>query len=144
MIVLDTGLIFAVYNEDDQNHANAINIFKSIFQGKYAQPVLLDYVYDELMTLIYIRTKTFDLCKEISELLHEFISKGNITFVHTPSEIFWKANQIFINQEINNQKRFLSFTDAIIGAMSDWLNASFIGTFDSQFHRFKVKVIPEL
>ena len=141
MIILDTGLIFAVYNEDDKNHDVAKNIFKSIFEGDYAQPVLLDYVYDELMTLTYIRTKRFELCKEISGLLNEFIKKSRITFVHTPSEVFWMANQIFIDQKIQVQKRFISFTDAIIGAMSDWLNASFIGTFDTQFHQFKAKII---
>lgn len=143
MIVLDTCLIFAVYDADDQNHEIAKSIFKRIFKGDYAQPVLIDYVYNELLTLTYIRTKRFNLCKEISELLNDFISKKRITFIHTPSEIFWKANQIYLGQTIQGQKRFLSFTDSIIGAMSIWLNAPFIGTFDTQFHRFPAQIISQ-
>ncbi len=143
MIVLDTCLIFAVYDEDDKNHGIAKSIFRRIFKGEFAQPILLDYVYNELLTLIYIRTKKFDLCIKLSGLLNNFISKKRITFLHTPSEIFWKANQIFLDQKIQEQKQFLSFTDAIIGTMSDWLNATYIGTFDSQFHRFKAQIIYE-
>ncbi|MHA1521613.1 MAG: PIN domain-containing protein [Promethearchaeota archaeon] len=141
MIVLDTCLLFAVYDVDDQNHEIAKSIFKRIFKGDYAQPILIDYVYNELLTLTYIRTKRFDLCVMISQLLNDFISKNRISFIHTPSEIFWKANQIFQDQKIRKQKDFLSFTDSIIGAMSNWLNATFIGTFDNQFHRFRAQII---
>ena len=141
MIVLDTCLIYANYDEDDPNHKLSRSIFKRIFKGEYAQPVILDFVYDELLTLTYMRTKNFELCIQISNLLQDFIENKIITFMHTPSEIFWKANQIFLDQDLKNQSRFLSFTDAVIGTMSEWLNASYIGTFDTQFHRFDPPLI---
>ncbi|MHA2249034.1 MAG: PIN domain-containing protein [Candidatus Kariarchaeaceae archaeon] len=141
--MLDTSLIFAVYDEDDENHETAKKIFKRIFNGEYAQPILLDHVYDELLTLIFIRTKRFELCTKISKIINDFVSKRRITFIHTPSEVFWKANQTFLEQKIQKHKRFLSFTDTIIGSMSNWLDATYIGTFDTQFHRFHAKIISE-
>jgi predicted nucleic acid-binding protein len=143
MIVLDTGLIFAAFNEDDPNHQTARSIFKRIYDGDYSQPIIIDYVYNELLTLTYIRTKRFDLVIKLSDIITDFIEKKNITFVHTPSEVYWKANEIFMGQEIDKNRKFLSFTDAIIGSMSIWLNAPYMGTFDSQFHRFSVQIISE-
>ncbi len=143
MIVLDTNLIFAKFALGDENHKKANEIFNDILTGKFGLPILLDYVYNEILTLIYIRTKNFDLCMRVEKFLKNYFNKDVISFVQTPSELFWKANQTFLKQEIINQKRFLSFTDSIIGEMAIWLNSSYIGTFDGQFYRFGIEVIPK-
>ena len=142
MIVLDTSILYSTFNEEDLHDNAAQSVFKRIFQGEYAQPVLLDFVYNELLTLIYVRTKKIDLCIKIADLLNDFIEANHLTMMHTPSEIFWKANELFFDQKIG-QGRFLSFTDAIIGAMALWLNATYIATFDGQFHQFPLQVISE-
>ena len=141
MIVLDTCLIFSKFAEDDINHNEANPIFKKILDGKYGKPILLDYVFNELLTLIYVKTKDFNLCFQVEEFLDKYVKNNVIGFIHTPNEIFWKANQTFLNQKLQNQKSFLSYTDSIIGEMAEWLNASYIGTFDKQFHRFKPEII---
>ena len=141
MIVLDTCLLYSNFAEDDNDHEVAQSIFSRILQRKYGQPILLDYVYNELLTLTYVRTKDFSICTKVETFLDKYVKKEVIGFVHTPNELFWKANQTFLKQDIENQKRFLSFTDAIIGEMAEWLNALYIGTFDSQFHRFKPEII---
>jgi len=141
LIVLDTCLLFANFAEDDDDHEVAQSIFSRILQRKYGQPIVLDYVFNELLTLIYIRTKDFNICAEVEKFLDRYVKKDVIGFVHTPNELFWKANQTFLKQDIEHQKRFLSFTDAIIGEMAEWLNASYIGTFDSQFHQFEPQII---
>ena len=143
MIVLDTCLLYSNFAEDDEMHGIARTIFTKILDGKFGQPILLDYVYNELFTLIYIRTKNFELCKELHVFIDKYVSTGLFGFIHTPNEIFWKSNETFLNQDLQHQKRFLSFTDAIIGEMAEWINASYIGTFDSQFHRFRPQIIYE-
>lgn len=141
MIVIDTCLFYSNFSEHDINHKIGRSIFDKILDGKYGQPILLDFVYNELLTLTYIRTKNFEMCKQLAEFLDEQVSDGIIDFIHTPNEIFWKANQKFLDQDLKNEKRFLSYTDAIIGVMAEWLNATYIGTFDGQFHRFNPQII---
>ena len=143
MIVLDTCLLYSMFVENDPSHNISKTIFTRILNREYAQPILLDCVFNELLTLTYVRTKNFDLCIQIVEFLDEYVNKDALVFIHTPSEVFWKANQTFLKQDINSQKRFLSFTDAIIGEMAEWLNASYIGTFDMQFYRFSQNIISE-
>lgn len=140
---MDTSLLFSNFAEDDINHDQAKTIFTRILNGEYGQPIILDYVYKELLTLTFIRTKNFELCKDLTEFLTEYVDNNVFGFLHTPNEIFWKANHTFLNQDIESQKRFLSFTDAIIGEMDEWVKSSYIGTFDGQFHRFNSQIISE-
>ena len=143
MIILDTCLIFSNFAENDPDHQRAQSIFTRILQNSYGRPILLDYVYNELLTLIYIRTKNFELCRKVEEFLANYIKRDVINFVHTPNEIFWKANHTFLSQGMQRQTKFLSFTDSIIGEMAEWLNAAYIGTFDAQFHRFNATIISD-
>jgi predicted nucleic acid-binding protein len=143
MIIIDTGLFFSNFSKRDDKHEIGKSIFNRILDGKYGQPILLDYVYNELLTLTYIRTKNFELCKTLISFIDNYVSESTFYSIHTPIEIFWKSNYTFLHQNFENQKRFLSYTDAIIGEMAEWLNVSYIGTFDSQFQRFKPKIISE-
>ncbi len=143
MIVLDTCLLFSNFSIKDDKHEIARSIIDKILDGKYGQPILLDYVYNELLTLTYIRTKNFGISKKLAVFIDYNIDEGIFDFIYTPNEIFWEANQIFLNQNFQNQNRFLSYTDSIIGVMAEWLNALYVGTFDSQFHKFKPQIISE-
>ncbi|MCY3411534.1 MAG: hypothetical protein INQ03_07890 [Candidatus Heimdallarchaeota archaeon] len=141
MIIIDTTLLFAKFAEDDSKHELATSIFVEIFNRKYGIPILIDYVWNELMTLIYIRTKNFELCKQSDRLLREYVDKQAFGFMHTPNEVFWRANRRFMDQNIKDNQRFLSFTDAVIGEMAIWLESEHIGSFDGQFHQFEKNVI---
>ncbi|MDH5403512.1 MAG: hypothetical protein OEY49_13535 [Candidatus Heimdallarchaeota archaeon] len=134
MIVIDTCLFYSNFSYKDNNHEIGRTIFNRILDGEYGQPILLDYVYNELFSLTYVRTKDFTLCVKLSKFLNDQVNEGIFDMIHTTNETFWKANQTFLEQDIHNQKQFLSYTDAIIGEMAEWLNASYIGTFDAQFH----------
>ena len=87
MIVIDTCLLFSNFAEDDADHEVANSIFSKILYGNYGQPIIIDYVYNELMTLSYDRTKDFDLCSKIENFLDKYIKKNIFGFVHTPNDI---------------------------------------------------------
>ena len=73
-VIIDTGVLFAFYNNKDENHERAKNIISSILDGIYGPPIILDYVFDELMSLIQYRTKRNDLASQVG---NEIIKKVN-------------------------------------------------------------------
>ena len=59
IILVDTSFLFAYYNSEDKHHHSARNYFDNMvkFQTCPLGFLLTDYIFDELITLILIRTK---------------------------------------------------------------------------------------
>ena len=55
MIIIDTNVFYSFYNSSDRDHEIARDIYSKILDGHYGKPILLDYVFDELITLIQTR-----------------------------------------------------------------------------------------
>ncbi len=56
-VLLDTGVLFAFLNADDERHADARRIIAAIAEGRHGSPYVSDHVVNELFTLIRAKTR---------------------------------------------------------------------------------------
>ncbi len=134
-IIIDTGVIFSFYNKNEKNHVRSRIIIRDILKGIYGQPLLLDYVFDELMSLIQYRTKRNDLATKVGNaiLKHKVYYLTQIT-----PNAFDKAWQLFSDQK---ERKLLSFTDTILIAMARELGINRIASFDTLLKSFQDIII---
>lgn len=128
MIILDTNIIVAFYNTRDENHEKAVKLMKDITEGKYGNLYITDYIFDEIITVIFIRLKDLSKVIEIGEAIRksvEILSVGKI--------IFDGAWELFISQ----RKTWFSFTDCATLSAMHRRNIKNIATFDKDFKEIK-------
>jgi predicted nucleic acid-binding protein len=128
MIFLDSCLIIAYSNEIDENHNKAIQILKDIENGKYGTPVISDYIFDEIVTVMLIKTKNLMKVAELGEIL-----LNATLLIRVDDSIFDLAWKIFKEQ----QKPKFSFTDSTSIAICKMNGISKIATFDKDFEELK-------
>lgn len=126
MIIIDTGIIAAFYNNNDKNHKRAVILLDNLRRGKYGTGILTDYVLDETVTLLYVRSKRKELAIHagdiiISEKLGKFFPMSYELITKT-----WEKFQSLI-------ERGLSFTDCSLIAIADYLDCKDILSFDTDF-----------
>ena len=71
MIILDTSFIVAFYNIRDENHIRATNLMEGIVAGKYGKLFITDYIFDEGMTVVFIRLKSLSETVKIGESIRK-------------------------------------------------------------------------
>ena len=128
MILLDSSLIVAYSNEADQNHAKAVQIVREISKGKYGTPVITDYIFDEVVTVMLFKTKNLMKVMELGETLLDAtllfrVEEGSFNLA-------WK---IFKKQ----REPIFSFTDCTSIAVCRMNGISKIATFDRDFEELK-------
>lgn len=128
-ILIDAGVYFAKYNEDDLNHQRARNIFADIVSGNYGQPYLLDYVFDEFVTLVQTRTKRNDIATDLGNKL---LDAKYQDLLRVNYDIFQAAWQIFQNQK-GKKGKYLSFTDCTLISTAKVLSIAYISTLEGNF-----------
>ena len=69
-IFLDTGFYYALLSKKDKNHKRAREILKEVAEGLYGRICTSNFVFDESMTLINVRTNgnRKDLLEKMSSL----------------------------------------------------------------------------
>lgn len=126
MIIIDTGILAAFANEKDENHTKAIKVLDEIVEKKYGTPIITDYVLDEVVTLLYIRTKKVEISLDIgSKIIEEKFGK----YFKIPKEIVektWLTYKSLISKG-------LSFTDCSLLEFAKLLDCDTIATFDGGF-----------
>ena len=137
VIVLDTGFIMAVRNEDDENHDKAKRTFeKEIITGKFGKIIVTDYVFDETMTLILNRIKK----KSFAEKTRDFLLKTKkIVFYFIDDKIFAETLENYFKYF----EKGLSFTDCTFISLANvFKNRSFyIATFDGNLGKLLPNVV---
>lgn len=63
-ILLDTSFLYSFYDEQDSYHDGVRKSYAKMLDGEYGVPILLDYVFDEFVTLVQIRTGRNDIAIE--------------------------------------------------------------------------------
>jgi len=126
MIFLDSSLIVAYLNEADGQHAKALQVVKDVDRGKYGTPVITDYVFDEVVTVMLVKTKNVGQVTELGEKL----LGANLLF-RVDEGLFNLAWNIFKGQ----QKPMLSFTDCTSVAVCRSNGISNMATFDEDLQR---------
>lgn len=128
-ILIDTGVYFAKYNEEDLNHERVLSIFANIVSGKYGQPFLIDYVFDEFVTLVQTRTKRNDIATELGNKL---LNAKYHDQIRVNYDIFRDAWQLFQNQT-GKKGKYLSFTDCTLISAAKTLSITYIATLEGNF-----------
>lgn len=132
-ILLDSSFLIAYYNPLDEHRKRAIKIMDDLIIGKYGHPYVSDYIFDEVVTVIFIRTKDLKLSNNVGDVLRDSLGLFDID-----EEVFDNAREIFKNQKNTN----FSFTDCTILAVMQERGISHIATFDEDFLSVKtIKVI---
>ena len=123
MILIDTGVIIAFHNPNDQFHFKAVNIF-----SKYAEQdrFISDYIFDEAVTLSLARASHHQ-----SVAVGRSLLEGDVRMIKVGEEIFAKAWKIFQHYD------YFSFTDCTSLAIIDLFHIKKIATFDSGFSKRK-------
>ena len=128
MIFIDSSLIVADKIENDQHHKEAAKTMNDIATGKYGNPLISDYIFDEILTVIFSRSKKLPIAIETGQEIRNSVEIRRIT-----ESDFEDAWQIFKNQK--NTK--LSFTDCTTLALMLKEGIRNIATFDQDFSKIK-------
>ncbi len=132
MIFLDSSFIIASKIEYEEDHNKAIEILNNMIENNEST-VLSDYVFDEVVTVLFGKTKNLEFTNEVGNML-----RSSATFINVDDEMFDNAWGIF--QEQKDAK--LSFTDCSIIALMKKEGINKIATFDKDFKKVKgIKII---
>ncbi len=128
MIFLDSSFLISATVEIDQNHEKAASIMGDIISGKYGMPVISDYIFDETVTVILVRTKDLEKASLAGEKL-----KASMKMLKIEDMDFNEAWEIFKSQQ--NAK--FSFTDCTTLSAMKTNGIKNIVTFDGDFKKIK-------
>jgi hypothetical protein len=128
VILLDTSLIVAYSNESDENHGKAKEVIDDVAMENYGPPVITDYIFDEVVTVILLRTKSLARATRLGETL-----LGATHLVRIDEDLFDKAWTIFKQQRKNK----FSFTDCTTIAVCKANRISNVATFDDDFTKLE-------
>jgi predicted nucleic acid-binding protein len=132
MILLDTGFLFALKMEDDENHEKAIQIFQKLNWKQYGTILTNNLIVNETMTLVNMKTKNDNATYQIFY------------------NLFWGEERFFKIYEIQFQDysdiaaimhkysdqisdRLLSFVDASLLLCARKYNIQTLISFDHHF-----------
>jgi predicted nucleic acid-binding protein len=136
-MLLDTGFLYALKDEDDPNHNEAQSLLVKLDWANHAPVVTTDLVISETYTLMVYR------------------SKGNISLLSALDDLFWGAETFFhiiylgesdlreitqILRKCVTSRRLLSFVDASLIYLSESRKLHEIATFDSHFDGILTRV----
>jgi predicted nucleic acid-binding protein len=129
-VFVDTGVIYADYDEGASRHESANQALNAAYRGKLGQPFTSDYVYDEGVTLTQRRTGTFEAAKTIGEKVRGVGEFADVySLVHVAPANFQAAIDAF--ERYDDQG--LSFTDATTVALVEHRDIDTVLSFDDDF-----------
>jgi len=120
MIIIDSSVLIAYHNIEDQNHQKATELLDRVKSGKYGSAHITDYIFDECVTVLSARIKNKEKSLAHCGKIKEF------PIIKVDEEVFEEGWLIFKNQE----RLRLSFTDCTIIALIRKNIANVLATFD--------------
>lgn len=132
-LLIDTSALIAARNADDKNHKKSIETMTPALQGEFGKVFVSDYIFDEAVTLAYIRTGSKNFAHDIGR----FARAKPINFCFIEPIDFDRAWELYQQYE----DKHLSFTDCTNIALMGRLGIETIFTFDAEFNGL-VNVIP--
>ncbi|HET6629303.1 MAG TPA: PIN domain-containing protein [Woeseiaceae bacterium] len=135
MILLDSSFLVAFHNARDVHHDAAVEIMERIVTDEWGAPVLLEYVFLEVVTVLLAR-RGLAKAVEVGDIL---LNAREVQFVPC-SENFDESWYVFTTQP----SRRLSFTDSALVAVGNQRDIQRIATFDQGFYHLRaLKPVPE-
>jgi len=134
MVVLDSSFLIAFHNRRDAHHAAAASAMDPLLRGDFGRPVLIEYVFVEVVTVLVAR-RGHRAAPDVADIL---LDAEEVDFVPC-SDLFTDALREF---RIRGAAR-LSFADAAIVAAAQRHGAQFVASFDEGFRGIEgTRVIP--
>jgi predicted nucleic acid-binding protein len=124
-VFLDTSVLVAARNVDDKNHARAKELMKSMLRGEHGEIYTSDYVMDEAVTLMLMRTKKIELAINVGEYV---LRSPRIRKLRVTEDVFDAAWGKF-----KSLRKPMSFTDCASLALVEKSGIGSIASFDSGF-----------
>ena len=122
MIFVDTCILVAYYNDRDRDHERGVELIKKAVKGEYGKIYISDYVFDELLTVVFVRTKNHKKAVRVGEIILD----SGIEILRVDEKAFLDAFELF-------KKLKMSFTDCTILSLSKSYGIDTIMTFDKAF-----------
>lgn len=126
MILIDTGILAAFANLKDDNHDISIKIMDEVVKKTYGTPLITDYVLDEVVTLLYVRTKSPEISLDIGTKIVEEKFGRYLKLSDKIIEQTWEMYKSLV-------LKGLSFTDCSLIVFGKSLSCDTIATFDGGF-----------
>ena len=127
MIFLDSSFIIACKVADDQNHEKSIKHLHNFIKNN-EEVIISDYIFDEVLTVLFLKTKDLDIAIDAGSTL-----KSSARLLNMDSSAFNKAWDIFKSQTSTK----LSFTDCSSLALMKKEGIRKLATFDDDFRKIK-------
>ena len=128
VIFLDSSLIVAYLNEADENHQKAMQVVRDLAEEKYGSAVISDYIFDEVVTVMLVKSKNLVRVVRLGEKL---LSATQL--IKIDEDLFNSGWKIFKQQ----RKTMLSFTDCTSIAVCRLNGISNVATFDEDFGKIE-------
>lgn len=131
-VLLDTGVVFAFLNVDDELHRPAVEIVSRVGRREFGQPFVTDHVIDELFTLVRARTRSVALEESLRDFLPLPIpALRGLTAVSLGTALLGPCWEMFRR----HRDQRLSFTDASLMVALRELKLDRLATFDQRLAR---------
>jgi len=125
-LLIDTSALIAVRNANDKNHDKALVVMTKALKGEYGKLYISDYIFDEAVTIAYIRTGNKNFAIDLSR----FSRARPIVFRFLEPIDFERAWELYLQFKDKN----FSFTDCTNIAIMDRHNIDTLFTYDSEFN----------
>jgi predicted nucleic acid-binding protein len=134
-LLVDTGVFYAHHDEDSGRHDDARAALTKVLEGRFGQPYVTDYIYDETVTLTRYRMDSVEEAKTVSDRILE---TGLFSMAWVREDVFKDALVVF--EEYSDQS--LSFTDATTVAVAESRGIDYVLSFDDDFDGVVERVDP--
>ncbi len=124
-LLINTSALIAARNADDRNHKKAVALMAPALKGEYGKVFVSDYIFDEAVTLAYIRTGN----KKFAHDIGRFARAKPINFRFIEPVDFDRAWELYLQYD----DKHLSFTDCTNIALMERLDIKTLFTFDGEF-----------
>ncbi|MFB6188653.1 MAG: type II toxin-antitoxin system VapC family toxin [Halapricum sp.] len=136
-LFVDTGALYARFDEDDQHHQDAMAVFRGIATGDLVyRPLYVGrHVLAELATLVLQNSGPSDAAKAVDR-----IRESELFTIVSPSEdgfdVACQAMHQYDDQAI-------TLTDHLTSVLADGRSVEYIFAFDSDFQTLGFELVPD-
>ena len=133
-ILLDTGFFFGLLSKKDHHHQQTQFILKDLIKNKYGKIYTTNFILDESLTLINVRTKgkRLDLLEKMKQLFLGPLAIANLLSI----ENSWLESIYKLQKKISVLGDPVSFTDASNIILCQNYEIKNIVSFDGHFSGF--------
>jgi len=124
MLLLDTSLLIAFFNDKDVFHSKAVEKFKE-FEKQRRNLAISNYILNEAITVM-LRRRNLQMSKQMLKFL---LNYDKVEVFHVDEKGFFDIIEVF-----NNQKDTLSFVDCSIVWMAK-KHGFAVATFDKNLEK---------